>query len=356
MEKSNNLKRVAVIGAGVSSLSFIYSFKAYDKISVDLFERSKVLSGRATTRKTDGIIFDNGANYISSTNERVLNIINKELDTSELITINKWIFPFDKFNSIDYHLKKAEEHNKLTKYSYKSGINQIGYLLNSQIKLNNFKTHLSTNIEKIHKIDDGWEIYSNERKFGEFDYIVFGLPAFNIAKILKNSNLNISEDIIKGLDEIKYKKIFSCVIAFENDQDLDFYALINSDRLHNISWISVENHKEGRVTKPNTLCLVIQMSSTFSEANETIEEKKVTEKIIKELENLIPVLKNNKTHYTNLKLWRLALPENKINEQTINKLKELGIYVIGDSIVGKGRVDLAMNTGLELYDEFLGLV
>jgi renalase len=373
MEQLKNFttKKIAVIGAGVSSLSFLYSIKPTDKISysIDLFERSRGLSGRASTRQTEGFIYDNGANYISSTNQRIINTITNELDTSELININKWIYPFDKNSVINLDKKEAEGHNKLTKYNYKSGINKIGQLLYEKINKDFLTTHFSFNVEKLTLSEQGWEIHSKESKYGYYDYIVFGTPAFNAAKVLNNSEFKIKEDeeffknsAIKKLDEVQYKKIYSLAIAFEEEgeggnlnlNNLDYYALINSDRQHPVSWISIENEKKGRIPKgkENSLCLIVQMSEEFSEKYQNEESDLTTKKILEEVEKLIPSVKNTKTIFSNLKLWRIALPKNSIDETLVEEMRKRNFFIIGDSLLGKGRVDGAMLTGFELSDYF----
>lgn len=369
-------KKIAVIGAGVSSLSFLYKFnnKTTDKLSysIDLFERSRGLSGRASTRQTEGFIYDNGANYISSTNQRIINTITKELDTSELISIEKWIYPFDRSSVINFDKKEAEGHNKLMKYNYKSGINKIGQLLYEKTNKEYLKTHFSFNVEKVTLSEEGWEIHSKESKHGFYDYIVFGTPSFNAAKVLGNSEFKIKEDeeffksyTLKKLEEVEYKKIYSLAIAFEkeqgDDQNIDlnlnqnnYYALINSDRQHAVSWISIENEKEGRIPKgkENSLCLIVQMSEEFSEKYQNEEINLTTKKILEEVEKIIPQIKNTKIIFNNLKLWRIALPKNSIDETLIEDMKKRNFFIIGDSLIGKGRVDGAMLTGFELNDYF----
>jgi renalase len=359
MEKINSplihsqIRKIAVIGAGISSLSFINSIKKTDEVSIDLFERSRGVSGRAATRKSGNYIFDNGASYIFSSNKRVIDTLTKELPTDELTTINKWMFPFDKENNIDMDKIKAQSHNLLTKYTYKSGISTLGKLLYNNFKLSNLSMHYSINIDRIDQIEDEGqiktEIFAGDKNYGPYDIVLFGMPSLNIAKILSKSKADYS-DILTGLEQVKYKKIFSLAIAFEGTYDFDFYALINSDKQHPISWLSVENEKEGHVNEKNATMLIVQMSNKFSEENRENQEG-AEELIIKEIKGLLPQLNDSKVLFSNLKFWGHALPENKICEKTIELMESKRLYVIGDSIVGKGRVDYAMITGIEIYNK-----
>jgi predicted NAD/FAD-dependent oxidoreductase len=229
--------------------------------------------------------------------------------------------------------------------------------------LKDFECLFSLNVDKIIQINSenkiSWEIISKEKKYGPYDCLIFGTPAYNIAKIMKNSFENNDDnqsnnELIKKLENVSYKKIYSLAISFEGIFNFPFYALINSDREHSISWISIENDKIGHVTKENQTVLIVQMNEEFSDKFSDTEinpNEVVLDKIINEIKNLLPELINSKILYSYLKLWRLALPKNSIDLETIQKLAEKNLFVIGDSTVGKGRLDGAMLSGFELYDQ-----
>jgi renalase len=99
--------KVAIIGAGLSSLSLLCTLPPASSLSVHLFERSGVLGGRAATRKRGKYLFDNGANYFNADHEKVRRLIFEELTTEGLIEIEKWIFPFYKDNRIDLNKERV---------------------------------------------------------------------------------------------------------------------------------------------------------------------------------------------------------------------------------------------------------
>lgn len=188
-----------------------------------------------------------------------------------------------------------------------------------------------------------------------------------------------------------------------------FYALINSDREHPISWVSIENEKK-REGLENEIFLIIQMSDRFSTENQEKDENFVKSQILTELNNLLPCLRNSKVIFSDLKLWRLALPKgpiensneekiessktkiiekpneilNKKTDENLNekeikisaersverfnehsiersmnalaKMKKHGIFVIGDGVGGKGRAEGAMISGIETAEEILKII
>ena len=105
----------------------------------------------------------------------------------------------------------------------------------------------------------------------------------------------------------------------------------------------------------DTVLMIVQMSDSFSKnlINKKIEKEEANKIIIEQLFNLIPEIKNSEIVFTDSKSWKYALPMNKPDESVIEKLASKNIFIVGDSLCGKGRVDGAILTGLELGDYFL---
>lgn len=368
---SSNIKKIASIGCGVSNLSFLYSLPVNEKIYIDLFEKERKISGRASTRSKDGYTYDLGANYISSSHPMIPELLSNKLNSQDLITIDKWTYPFDKNNKISFeHTDETKQHNRLTKYNYKTGINTISNLLLSESK-SNFKINFSTQITKISSMENSkWELFSSDNKsLGIYDYVVFGIPVPQILNILKNSEFNcisnedknfLSKNLLEELNNIEYKSIYSLAVAFEPKIEFenDFYALINSDRENEISWISVENEKRGRISedKKNSVMFIVQMSEKFSMecSNSNMSKDEINLRIVEKVKLLLPQLNKEdvKVSFMDSKLWKYALPKNRINEEIIQKLHKNNVFIIGDSLIGKGRVDGAILTGFELCEYF----
>jgi renalase len=210
-------KKIALIGAGVFNLAFLNSIKQTDNISITMLERSKIISGRAATKTFENFSFDNGANYFNCTDSRLLSLIK---GNENLVEINKWIYPFDKNNKIDFDDIKAEQHNLNKKYTFKNGISQLGKLLLETTSASDFQLYFSKNITKLVQLENlNWELYSNEENLGEYNYVVAGIPAPNLLRILKLSDFkaNLSE-AINSLENNTYKKIFSLQLLIGNQK------------------------------------------------------------------------------------------------------------------------------------------
>lgn len=60
------MKTLGIIGAGLSGLSCSYQLiKEQANIQIRIYEKSRGIAGRASTRRLNGFSFDHGANYMS---------------------------------------------------------------------------------------------------------------------------------------------------------------------------------------------------------------------------------------------------------------------------------------------------
>lgn len=368
----NSNKNIALIGAGISNLTFLHSLKSMDNVKVNIFERSKVLSGRAATRKRDEYAFDNGANYFQASNPKINDIIHNQLNTEDLIEIKKQIYLFDNNYKIDFDENNCKTHNDTKKYTYKTGINFLGHLLLKNSK-KDYNLQFSKNITKIIQIKNpenqeiSWQLFAENEDLGIFQYLIFGVPSPNIARVLLNSEF-LEEDkqfFSKAADVLinsTYKKTFSLSIAFSKSEipadEIDFtfskfFALINSDKKSPIDWVCVDNAKNRGQTDlyEKNLLLNVQMSNEFSVANQNLPKEDALKIVMDNLYKLFPVLKNVKINFCDLKLWGHSFPTMKLSDKLVKELSKRNLFVIGDCLLEKGKIEGAMLTGVNLYEE-----
>lgn len=351
MEKE--LKKVAIFGCGVSALSFLHSISPSDRILLKIFEKKPFLSNRANTISIGNNLIDNGANYLATSDPNVLELIFDKLDSSELIEIQKWVFPFDQNGKIDYDKEKAKTHNGLKKLNYKSGIANLSKLLIKGTQFKKYEIIYSKKVTHIQKNSPYcYQVFSNEEILGEYHALIFSTPTPDLLKILMKSKIFDEFDYPTLLLKNQYKTIYSLSIGFQGLEDLEFYALINIDRKHRLSWVSIENDKQGHVFDKDTLVIGVQSSHDFSLEMESkkYDEKQIIEGIKTAIYELLPFLKEKKICFEILKKWKNALPGNALDSDIIDKLKNKNIFVLGDGLLGKGRLDFCLKTGMELYE------
>lgn len=349
----NKSKKIAIVGCGISALSFLYCLRPKDNVCVRIFEEQPYLSNRANTIKIGNNIIDNGANYLCTNDSDILELITEKLETHELIEIEKWVFPFDKNNNIDLDKEKAKSFNIQKKFNYKSGIGHLSQLLLKNTKFQNYEIVFNKKITSINQeFSQNYSVFSTEQNMGEYDCLIFAMPIPNAIKILMKSKLFGDEfNFDKILEKNQYRIIYALTIGFQTTEDFDFYALVNTDRKHAISWVSIENNKKGHISDKDILVLIAQSSHDYSVEMQknNFNEEKIIFGIRNELFNLLPSLKGKKIAFENLKKWKYALPCNAIESEIIQQLNKKRIFFLGDGLLGKGRLDFCLKTGISLY-------
>ena len=354
-------KKLAVIGAGISGLSLCWKLKNFPNIAITIFERSPKISGRAkSVYYRPGFIYDIGANYFNTENDEISDIILNKLPSKNLIEIKKPIHTFDKDGKITIG---DETHNKKTKWNYKTGISTLADLLYNDCK-DSFNIKFGANIDKIVQVSSNnsqcsWTLYSAKNEdLGTFDAIVFTPPSPNIHRILSKSEFIENKkgdfnEMIEEFDKNKYRVIYSLCLTYQTVIDNSFYALLNSDKLHDISWISIENEKEERIPTGYTT-LIVQMSDQYGRPKEGIEDNIIIDEIKKMTENIFAKndLKLENFVWAELKRWRYGLPSAPLSTEAIKLGAMNQLYFAGDFLKGRGRVLDAMEAGVNLAKDF----
>ncbi len=413
LNPATNIKNVALIGAGISNLTLLHLLKKTRNLNmkVTLFERSNVIGGRVATRRRENYLYDNGANYVDFKDKRIEDLITKDLPTDNLYKITKPIYLFNEKNEIFNKSNLPQNYERIYNYlnpehrnlfTYSNGIKNLAdLLLKSPSNTDNpnfsFELKYSKNLLSIQsrlKFDEAskliysWGLISEENEnLGTFDKVIFGTPSLNIARIFNKSDFSvlkkinfhdkvsgekfanfekkeqeIFENIRKDLSLCSYKKVYSMAIAYDNTNidnlplKNEFFGLVNIDNKHVISTVFFENEKNRDFLKDNKqILLIVQFEENEIMKKLNFEnDKNIIFNIVKDnLENLIPQLKNRNVLYYDIKSWGFAFPNHKINLKLLQALSERNIEIIGDSVNGVGKIDKAMETAFDLYENLI---
>ncbi|KAL4429968.1 hypothetical protein ABPG74_000334 [Tetrahymena malaccensis] len=331
-------------------------------INLLLLEKSQKVGGRATSNSRHGYTYDHGANYFTfeglSQSQRVIDIIQKQLPTDDLVHITKELYLFDKDSKI-YQTKETQQTEKLT---YRKGLIQLAELIQQDQDLNVKFEYFVDNL-KYSQDTKKWTITyqdkannGNKQDVVSTNYILLTPPAPQIVDLFKKSEYHKKDEVIQIFEKCKYKKQLCLVIAFEKKiQDIPYFALLNEDRQHSIVWITVEDQKEGHVPENKSL-IICQMSEQFSDENYEASNEVVIQKAKESLNKLMPQLEQQKMFESQkfcwVKRWRYALPNNyKVSEESLQEFQQDGLFFAGDFLIGRGRVLQAFEKGLLASDQ-----
>lgn len=343
--------KLAVIGAGTAGLAaarLIHQRQPH--LTTTIYEKSRGLGGRAATRRREGFVFDHGAQYIKAPSAAVERFLTNELTADLLHDIGYPVWTFDQHNTIT---EGDRTHNADPKWVYRDGLNRLGKLLASNLdvqrevrigRLQQISAHNHTGI--------GYELYHVDGQLvGVADMVLLTPPAPQIVDILNASEIDSGtrETLHAELAKAHYRRCLSLALAYDHTIERPFYALVNTDRAHPISWLGLE-HKKGPERCPAGYSLLLpQMAAQFSlEHWET-----PTESLISLVAAQVSELLGMDLHtplWGDVQRWRYALPASSADFATLNHTNS-GLFFAGDYTIGPGRVHLAIESGWHIVEE-----
>ncbi|GCF07664.1 NAD(P)/FAD-dependent oxidoreductase [Dictyobacter arantiisoli] len=346
------MRSVAIVGAGLSGLAAAHTLLDVDNTdnsySVTLFEKSNEVGGRAATRTRAGFIYDHGAQYIKEGTPLSLSLITERFRAPDLIDIQKPIWIFDG----DGHIQEGDQkQNQEQKLNYRSGLVTLACQMAKGLSI-----QLETRIKRVQRIPTGWQLFDDAgTEYGPFDSLLITLPAPQASQLIQRSQLDqaLQSSIIQQLGAARYNPLISVILGYQVQPRVrPYYALVNTDKQHAISWLAWEHEKSPERVPPGAGLLLVQMAPAYSKQHMETAALTVIEDVERQVSTLLqedlpePV-------FTDLQHWRYALPAEKADAQTLNALTlPQGLAFCGDAFVG-GRLHLALEHGIAVSQQLI---
>ena len=323
-------KNLAVIGAGLAGTTIACKMKR--KFDVKIFEKSRGVGGRMSTRKEAPFIFDHGAQFFKIKTTDFKNFLS-ELFSQQIIL--PWNFRLAYFDG--QYLNKIKLIKDADKFFV--GVPNMNSIIKHLSK--NCNVVLNTKIERIVKENDKWNLYDqNEKSYGLYDWVVLSLPA--------QQSLELISDKISFyplVKKIKMNGCFSLMIGMNKSLYLDYDAALIENE--DIAWLSKNNSKPCRV---NNCCLLI--NSSYEYASRNINTSK--EEVLKHLINISSRIINYdlfKSTIIKIHQWRYVEAKYSPTDNFFVDHKEK-VAVCGDWFVNS-RVEGAFISANELSKEIM---
>ena len=101
---------IGVVGAGVaaSAAAFVIDRDLSDADCI-ILEKSRGVGGRAATRRRGDVTYDYGANYVTSRDERVADLLTETLDRNGLVDVVEPVYTCDRSGSVSPG-EETEDH------------------------------------------------------------------------------------------------------------------------------------------------------------------------------------------------------------------------------------------------------
>ncbi|ARA92202.1 hypothetical protein AWN76_002765 [Rhodothermaceae bacterium RA] len=337
------MKRLAVIGAGISGLAAAYALRDAP-VAVTVFEKSRGVSGRAATRRKQGFLYDHGANYIRPDTDRVRQLIAHELPTEDLVDIGRPVWVFDGAGTIREGDPAA---NAAPKWTYRSGISTLGKLL---ARAADVDVHTQVRVVRLEHNGRTWTVVDADGvRYHPFDAVLLTPPAPQTREILAAGwfDAGVQEAVVDGLAIASYSSQFAVMLAYDAvlPRPGPFYGLVNTDGEHAVGWLSFEDDKPGHVPPGHSL-LVVQMAPGWTLAHYDASPATLAEAAHRAAGALLAVPLPEPI-WTDRQRWRYALPTAPADVERLRAAEAIGLFFAGDALVGRGRVARALETGLE---------
>lgn len=333
---------VAIIGAGMAGLAAGREL-AQAGYNVSIFEKSRGVGGRVTTRRVAGFCIDHGAQLLKAPSLALLNLF------QETGTAHDLVAPVWTFNHASQVNAGDPAMNTEPKWVWPGGNSVLAKHMARGLAL-----HLETTVAALGRSGAGYEVIDAAGETsGPFDAVLLTAPAPQSAAILAASDIEQAArgELLAALQPVRYRPCISLALAYAQRPTPPWYALVNIDRRHAVTWLACEHAKPGRAPNGHGLILA-QMAPAWSEANwETLakgtygqdgplpEAAAAVHAMVCRLlgENPGPPL------WVNAHRWRYALADSPCG--TAASEGRAGIFVAGDMELGQGRAHLAISSG-----------
>ena len=331
-------QRVGVVGAGVAGLGCAREIDG----EITVLEKSRGVSGRAATRRTNGCRYDHGANYLDLEPDDELLSLVEGLGTDGLVDIEEPVWVFDREGEIAPG--HGEDGHKLT---YERGITGFAKRLRDDAGL---EVQTETRAESLARADDGtWTVTDTEGgEWGPFDALVLTPPAPQTAALLSRADWDdpLRERLHGAVSAVPFRTVITAVLHYPFELDVPYYALVNTDKEHGIGWLSREECKPGHVPEGESL-LICQMGGDWSARRYDDPPEEVCDDAATLVADLLGDDRLATPDWTDWQGWRYAIPEDSVDESVVAEAERAGLYLTGDWLVGTGRVDGAFVAGRE---------
>jgi len=330
---------IAVVGAGVAGAGVAYALRD-DDVTVTVFEKSRGVSGRAATRTRHGCTYDYGANYVRTDDEWLLGVLDGVAATGR-VDIDPPVRPFDGDGTIG-----TSDESEAAKWTYVDGIAHLGTAL---LSATDATVHRETHVDTLVRAGDHWEIHdANGHDWGNYDAIVLTPPAPQTADLLGQARWahNDRRRLRKTIESVPYRTVISTVLHYPFELDVDCYALVNTDKTHDVWWLSREECKPEHVPDGESL-LIVQLSPDYSAehfhdpASDLIDDVAAITAALLDDDRLADPDWHDYQH------WRYSQPEAGVDGDGLARGTEHDLYFAGDWVAGEGRVQQALRSGLE---------
>ena len=341
--------QIGIIGAGIAGCAAAFALR--DRAArVTLIDKARGVSGRATTRRRDGIRYDHGANFFKLKKERHRTLVHDLLPTDGLVRVQRPLCTFTAAGEF-MPIPETEENQAWT---YREGIHMLGKHLATA---SGATLQLRTRIADIQQADGAWTVRATDgRSFGPFDQLLLTPPAPQSADLLAHSDLppTLADPLIEALRPSAYQSLHTLILGYNErwTRAHPFYGFANADGAYPIGWLSFEEDKPGHVPADQRV-LICQMQASWSEERFDLPQEELAPVAAKHAADLLEAPAAAHPDWVDHQRWRYAQPTAAAATDVLAQAAPQGLFFAGDFMAGQARVPHAIQSGLDVAAEMV---
>lgn len=355
-------RKVAIVGAGAAGCATAYGLATADAdVQVTVFERRDEPGGRAATRSRDGVVYDVGANYLKSDDDRVTALVRDELGEG-LDEVDDTVWTVDGSGRIEPG-DDRDEH----KLTYREGMAVIGDRLLDRADTaaaGGIGVEYDVGVTRIEREGTGWLLETTGgppdtdggaalRTRGPFDAVVLTPPAPLVADLLAASPDAIDVPTVARLRRaagaVSYRPIASVALAYDRRLQWPCYAIVDVSKTRDLGWVGREECKPGHVPEGRSL-LVAQASPEWTRSRAGASPDAVADAMAELVAELACDRRLRSPVWSDVVRWRHALADDAVPPDVVDAAAEAGIVAAGDWVAGEARIHAALASGLDAAD------
>lgn len=341
--------KLAIIGAGLAGLAAAHKLRhSQAAIEIVIFEKSRGLGGRAATRRSHGATFDHGAQYIKAPTPALEALLRAGSAGETLRDIGLPVWTFDQHNQI---AEGDPAQNSDPKWTYSDGITRIAKELAQGLDIRQ-----QIRIRRIAQANGSYILFDEQDAIvSAVDAVLLTPPAPQTHDLIAVSALPkaAQETVLAELAKVSYRPCLTLTLGYPPQlRQRPFYALVNTDRRHPISWLAYEHLKPERPSGEQHI-VIAQMAPEWSNSHWNDNLSQLTEQVAALVSTLLDE-DPGAPLWGDRQGWRYALPDGRADFDTLNSAIR-GLFFAGDYTAGQGRVHLAIEQGWRVAERVIAV-
>ncbi len=348
--KSSRSKNIAIIGAGLAGITAARThMQAGHQVTV--FEKSRSVGGRMSTRRTEFGSFDHGAQYFTVRDARFRTLMQWALATAPDVA-RPWAA--NAVRVLDESGRKAAAALPTSEPHWvgQPGMNSLAVHCAGPLA-DAGRLMLNTRIHRITHTAAGWHLNAVDANdldavYGGFDQVILALPSMQAREMLVNSEHH--EAWASALAKVVVAPCWTLMLAYPSAVTVapraaavplgPQWSAARSTH-HRVAWLARESSKPGRDTIERW---TVQASADWSREHLEDDAARVKAKLLKAFAEITGI--RAEPDYAEVHRWRFAKTETPLGKNYLWDAKT-GLGICGDWCIGH-RVEDAFISGLEL--------